>query len=97
MLTLKYQGKQRGPQYFFQIESPVNFLNKDLVVIAYNSSGFQENFSNINQQSLDALKYVVGTIFTSYSQSGYTMMAASFSNPEVTRLFVLVKDGKNEN
>lgn len=83
MLTLKYQGKQRGPQYFFQIESSVNFLSKDLVIIAYNSSGFQENFSNINEQSLNALKYVVGTIFTSYSQSGYTMMAASFSNAEV--------------
>lgn len=83
MLTLKYQGKQRGPQFYFQIESSVNFLSKDLVAIAYLSSDSLENFSNIADQTLNSFKYVAGTTFTSFSQAKYTMMAISFSDPDV--------------
>ena len=84
MLTLKYQGKQRGPQYYFQVESSVNFLSKDLVAIAYSSSSSMENFSNIADQTLNSFKYVVGTAFTSFSQTKYTMMAVSFTDPDVS-------------
>lgn len=83
MLTLKYQGKQRGPQYFFQVESSVNFLSKDLVVIAYSSSGALENFTHVTHDQLSSIKYAVGTIFTSFSQPAYTMLASSFNIPEV--------------
>lgn len=87
MLTLKYQGKQRGPQFYFQVESSVNFLSKDLVAIAYRSSSSLENFSSIADQTLNSFKYVVGTAFTSFSQTKYTMMAVSFTDPDVSILF----------
>jgi hypothetical protein len=84
MLTLKYQSQQSGPQYYFQIESSLNFLSKDLVIIAYSSSGTRENIPHIGQDRLSSFKYAVGSIFTSFSQPAYTMLAASFSVPEVS-------------
>jgi hypothetical protein len=83
MLTLKYQNKQPGPQYFFQIESSVNFLSKDLVIIAYSSPGTHENFPSMAQDRLPSFKYAVGAVFTSFSQPAYTMLAASFNVAEV--------------
>lgn len=89
MLTLKYQGKQRGPQYFFQVESSVNFLSKDLVIIAYNTSGSLENFSQITPQGLESFKYVVGSIFSSFTQPKYTMLAASFTDSDVSHISII--------
>jgi hypothetical protein len=90
MLTLKYQSKQPGPQYYFQVESSVNFLSKDLVIIAYCSSGTHEDFPSMAQDSLPLVMYAVGSVFTSFSQPAYTMLAASFNVTEVLMCYLRI-------
>jgi hypothetical protein len=90
MLSLQYQGNQRGPVYYFQIESTTNFLSEALVAVAYRANDLADNFTIVNEESFQNIKTSIGTFYSTCLENGHYFAAVSFcSRPDIQDQVIL--------
>lgn len=61
MFILRYNGSQIGPSYYFQLDSD-QFIDDNLIVIAFKSNNSMEKFLYISHQTLQLTKFLVGSL-----------------------------------